>query len=294
MSTAPAATESAPARFGRRLEAAVDAHGPLCVGIDPHPYLLQAWGLDDSPEGLRRFCDTVVEALAGQVAMVKPQSAFFERHGSAGMAVLEHTLEVLREVGVLSLLDAKRGDVGSTMEAYAEAFLAESSPLRADAVTLSPYLGVGSLAPAFELARQTGRGTFVLALTSNPEGASVQLVGGSGDAVAARIVQEVTTLNEQAGPGRFGDVGMVVGATTGALITELGLGAALAGSRAPLLAPGLGAQGADAGDIARAFGPAGGLVLPTTSRAVLQAGPAPAAIRAAVRAQAQELAAAHD
>lgn len=286
----PAAPDSE--RFGRRLEAAVDAHGPLCVGVDPHPYLLDAWGLSDDAEGLRRFCDTVVEALAGQVALVKPQSAFFERHGAAGVAVLEHTLEMLREVGTLSLLDAKRGDVGSTMEAYAHAYLSDSSPLRADAVTLSPYLGVGSLQPAFDLARTTGRGTFVLALTSNPEGASVQLVGGGADAVAARVIEAVTALNAVVPAGRFGDVGMVVGATTGKQIAELGLVEGLAQSRAPLLAPGLGAQGADAGDIARAFGPALGLVLPTTSRAVLQAGPAPARIRAAVHAQADDLASA--
>ncbi|BDZ58277.1 orotidine-5'-phosphate decarboxylase [Barrientosiimonas endolithica] len=285
--------------FGDRLEEAVTAYGPLCVGIDPHPQLLHRWGLDDDVEGLRRFGDTVVEALAGQVAIAKPQSAFFERHGSAGVAVLEHVLAMLREVGVLSLLDVKRGDVGSTMAAYAEAYLSDGSSLAADAITVSPFLGFGSLAPAFELADATGRGVFVLAMTSNPEGAQVQHARvaadaageGGGVTVAEEIVSAVTERNaEGGGSGRFGSTGMVVGATVGKDIADLGLAQALADSRGPLLAPGLGAQGADAGDIARGFGPALPLVLPSSSRGILAAGPAPAGLRAAVRQQAAELA----
>ncbi|WP_018155711.1 orotidine-5'-phosphate decarboxylase [Demetria terragena] len=276
--------------YGARLGAAVDAHGPLCVGIDPHAGLLKAWGLTDDLDGLRRFCDTVVESLAGQVALAKPQSAFFERHGAGGVAVLEHTLAMLREVGVLSLLDVKRGDVGSTMDAYAEAYLAEDSPLRADAITLSPYLGVGSLQPAFDLADQTGRGVFVLALTSNPEGASVQRASLDGISVAGSVIEAVTARNvRERSAGRFGSTGMVVGATTGKHIADLGLGEALAASRAPLLAPGLGAQGADVDDLDRGFGSAYPLVLPSSSRGILEAGPSPAGLRAAIRRQADDL-----
>ncbi|MDN6332860.1 MAG: orotidine-5'-phosphate decarboxylase, partial [Micrococcaceae bacterium] len=162
-------------------------HGPLCVGIDPHPGLLADWALTDDAAGVERFALSVVEALAGEVAMVKPQVALFERHGSAGMAALERTLAACSQAGLLSLADAKRGDIGSTMAAYADAWLRDGSPLAADAVTLSPYLGFGSLRPALEAAAASGRGIFVLALTSNPEGASVQHVGGAAS-VARGIV----------------------------------------------------------------------------------------------------------
>lgn len=281
------------ATFGRRLEDAVRARGALCVGIDPHPGLLEAWGLRDDVDGLRQLCDTAVEALAGQVALVKPQSAFFERHGARGIAVLEDTLAMLREVGILSLLDVKRGDVGSTMHAYAEAYLADDSPLRADAITVSPYLGVGSLQPALDLADRSARGVFVLALTSNPEGASVQHAQRGGVPVARAVIEAVTARNDaEGGTGRFGSTGMVVGATVGKDIADLGLSESLAGSRAPLLAPGLGAQGATAEDVARGFGAALPLVLPSSSRGILAAGPDPARLRAAVARQADELAAA--
>jgi orotidine-5'-phosphate decarboxylase len=127
--------------FGTRLRHAMDARGPLCVGIDPHAGLLAQWGLDDSPAGLETFALTVVEALADRVAVLKPQSAFFERHGSAGIAALEKAVVAAREAGALVLLDAKRGDIGSTMQGYAEAYLDQSSPMAVDALTVSPYLG---------------------------------------------------------------------------------------------------------------------------------------------------------
>ena len=168
-----------PAResFGSRLAAAMASRGPLCVGIDPHPQLLADWGLNDDAAGLERFSLTVVEAVSSLAAAVKPQVALYERHGSAGMAVLERTLAASAEAGVLSIADAKRGDIGSTMAAYADAWLRDGSSLAADSVTLSPYLGFESLRPALDLAAQYGRGVFVLALTSNPEGKSVQHVG---------------------------------------------------------------------------------------------------------------------
>src|SRR6187431_1356292 len=157
--------------FGSRLRRATGLRGPLCVGIDPHAALLAKWGLSDDVTGLERFALTVVEALADRVAVLKPQSAFFERFGSRGVAILESTIRQSREAGALVLLDVKRGDIGSTMAAYASAYLDPASTLRSDAITVSPYLGVGSLQPAFDLASATGAGIFVLALTSNPEGA---------------------------------------------------------------------------------------------------------------------------
>ncbi|WP_127128041.1 orotidine-5'-phosphate decarboxylase [Georgenia sp. SYP-B2076] len=261
----------------------MSAHGPVCVGIDPHPGLLERWGLADDVASLRRFSLTVVDALAGRVAALKPQSAFFERHGSRGIAVLEEVLVRARDADTLTVLDVKRGDIGSTMAGYADAYLRDGSPLAADAITLSPYLGFGSLRPALDLARANGRGVFVLALTSNPEGAGVQHAGGAGLSVAGQMVAGARGENADAAAsgddGPLGPVGLVVGATTGSAVRDLGLD--LAAVRGPLLAPGVGAQGAGPAELAEVFGDARDQVLASTSRAVLGAGPDVASLRAA-------------
>jgi orotidine-5'-phosphate decarboxylase len=258
--------------FGQRLTDAVGKRGPLCVGIDPHPALLARWGLGDDVAGLERFARTVVDALADRVAVVKPQSAFFERFGSRGVAILESTIRQLREAGALVLLDVKRGDIGSTMAAYASAYLDPASSLSADAITVSPYLGVGSLQPAFDLAAANGAGVFVLALTSNPEGASVQhAVGSDGRTVAQRVIDEISQLNSGAQP--LGNLGLVVGATIGRT------GHDLSQVNGPLLAPGLGAQGATPADLRSVFGESLRNVLPSYSREVLNAGPSVSALR---------------
>ncbi len=267
--------------FGDRLAAAVDSRGPLCVGIDPHPALLSSWGLPDDPGGLERFADVSVEALAGELAVLKPQSAFFERHGSRGIAVLERLIGAARQAGALVLLDVKRGDVGSTMQAYADAYLDPRSTLACDAITVSPYPGFGSLTPVIDTALGTGRGVFVLALTSNAEGASIQRARtGSGGTVAGDILAAVSACN--AGPRR-GSVGAVVGATVGSTGEDLHI-------NGPLLAPGLGAQGGSARALLEVFGDALPNVLPTTSRAVLGAGPHPSALRDAARQAAEQIA----
>jgi orotidine-5'-phosphate decarboxylase len=286
-----------PVPFGARLAAAMDEHGPLCVGIDPHASLLEAWGLADDVDGLREFSLRVVDALGGKVAAFKPQAAFFERHGSRGLAVLEEVVAAARAAGsggTLTIVDAKRGDIGSTMGAYAEAFLAEGSPLAGDALTVSPYLGFGSLAPAVELAAATGRGLFVLCLTSNKEGFEVQhartegpdeVVGGAlGGTVAALMAARAAVLNAGAEP--MGSVGLVVGATIGDAVRATGTD--LVAVNGPLLAPGVGAQGAGERELATTFGDARRNVLASSSRAVLAAGPEPDALVRAARTAAQE------
>ncbi len=265
--------------FGARLRAAMDEYGPLCVGLDPHPSLLRAWGLTDDPTGLKRFCETVISALSGRVAAIKPQSAFFERHGSAGVAILESTIRQLRQSGTLVILDIKRGDIGSTAAAYADAYLDPASPLAADAVTASPYLGFGSLRPMIDTALANGAGVFVLARTSNPEGGDLQrAVSASGRTVAQTIVAEIAQVN--AGFDPMGNVGAVVGATIGGDPTEPSLD--LAGMRGPVLAPGLGAQGARPGDLRGSFGAALPSVLGAYSREILTKGPEIDDLRAAV------------
>ncbi len=283
------ATDTVP--FGTRLRAAMDEHGPLCVGIDPHPHLLHAWGLEDDADGLESFALRTVEALAGHVAVVKPQSAFFERHGSRGVAVLEQVVGNLSASGTLCLVDAKRGDIGSTMDAYADAYAGHSSTLAGDAVTVSPYLGFGSLRPLLDLAGMTGKGVFVLGLTSNPEGAQVQQATCSdGRSVAAAMVDAVAAENATVAtdPGALGNVGLVVGATVGESVERLGID--LAAARGPLLAPGIGAQGATADDLRRVFGSARGNVLAASSREVLGAGPDLRTLRDAARRTAEQCA----
>jgi orotidine-5'-phosphate decarboxylase len=267
--------------FGSRLRLAVDKRGPLCVGIDPHAALLARWGLPDDVVGLERFGRTVVDALADRVAVVKPQSAFFERFGSRGIGVLESIIRQSREAGALVLLDVKRGDIGSTMAAYASAYLDPKSSLCADAITVSPYLGVGSLRPAFDLAATHGAGVFVLALTSNPEGAAVQhAVASDGRTVAQTVIDEISQLNRGAEP--LGSIGLVVGATIGET------GHDLSGVNGPLLAPGLGAQGATPSELRAIFGGSLPNVLPSYSREVLNAGPELADLRAAAQRAADE------
>lgn len=280
--------------FRARLADAVARHGPLCVGIDPHPGLLAGWGLEPDAAGVETFARSVVAALAGEVALLKPQVALFEALGSAGLAALERTLADAREAGVLTLADAKRGDIGSTMAGYARAWLGDGSPLAADAVTLSPYLGVGALVPALETAAATGRGVFVLARTSNPEARAVQsaqrwAAGPTGPRgvreVAQSVVDALAELNAGGVAGLDGGAGVVVGLTRGTTGSEHGLDLSALGG--PVLVPGLGAQGGTPADVAAAFGGPGapaGPVVPVSAREVLAAGPDPEALRAAVHA----------
>jgi orotidine-5'-phosphate decarboxylase len=267
--------ESSSPTFGARLHAAVALHGPLCVGIDPHPSLLRDWNLGDDPAGLERFSRTTVEALADRVALLKPQSAFFERHGSAGIAVLERVVADIRAAGGLAVMDAKRGDIGSTMQAYADTYVDPSSPLGSDAVTASPYLGFKSLRPMLETARRHRNGVFILALTSNPEGAQLQRARtAQGHTVAGDILERVRA--ENAGAVPWGSVGAVVGATIEATDIDLDVGG-------PVLAPGYGAQGGTPADLRRIFGPALRNVVPASSRAILGDGPDIPRLRAAAR-----------
>lgn len=264
--------------FGERLVEAGREYGRLCVGIDPHAALLEQWGLEDTVEGLRAFSETCVEAFAGHVAAVKPQVAFFERFGSAGFAVLEDTLAKLRERGTLVIADAKRGDIGSTMAGYAAAWLAPGSPLEADALTVTPYLGVGSLAPAIELAGQHGKGVFVMAANSNPEAVALQTGTIDGKMLSQRMVDECAEYNRADDADRADDAGYIghVGVVVGATVATPPV---LDGLNAPVLMPGVGAQGATMADAEAIAGEVGHLVFPSVSRSVLAAGPEVAELR---------------
>ncbi len=277
------------ASFGSRLADVLGTSGGLCVGIDPHAWLLEEWGLPTSAAGVRELGLRAVEATAGSAGVVKPQVAFFERWGSAGFAALEDVLAAARDAGLIVIGDAKRGDVGSTMDGYAEAWFAPDSPLRVDALTVSPYLGFDSLRSTIDRARQVGAGVFVLAATSNPEaraGQTARVAGpdGTSRTLAAGIVDQVRDDDQAAGETRLGSVGLVLGATVD--LASYGIDtAALSG--VPVLAPGFGHQGARVSDLTALYGAAARTVLVSTSRGVLAAGPD--GMAAAVRDAAEEV-----
>ncbi|GAB3623153.1 orotidine-5'-phosphate decarboxylase [Mariniluteicoccus endophyticus] len=257
--------------YGARLQAAVAARGNLCVGIDPHPSMLEAWGLALDPPGLERCARGMVEALGDRVAVFKPQSAMFEAFGSAGIAVLERVVADCREAGAMILLDAKRGDIGSTMAAYASAYLTPASPLEVDALTVNPFLGFGSLQPAVDAANAHGKGLYVLCRTSNPEGGEVQSADAGGRTVGQVVVDSCRAANGDAEVGPFG---LVVGGTHSELDVDL------SGFNGSILVPGIGAQGGTLESLQALFGDAYARILPTTSRDIMRAGPDADALRA--------------
>jgi orotidine-5'-phosphate decarboxylase len=263
--------------FGTRLRERIRALGPLCVGVDPSRELLESWERSDSVEGLEFFARAVLEAVVGTAAAIKPQVAFFERFGSAGYRVLERLIDDARDADVLIIADAKRGDFAPTNAGYAEAWLAERSPLRVDAVTASPYVGVDALAPLFALAQEHARGVFVLVATSNPEGRVLQQARtAEGERVEDVVLRTVADLNSR--DDGLGSFGVVIGATRDAPEFDL---AHLGG---PILVPGVGAQGGSAENVARLFVrcPAN-TVLVNVGRSILNVGPDSAALRDAAR-----------
>ena len=273
--------------FGARLLARVAVTSPLCVGLDPSAGLLAKWGLEDSAEGVEAMSRTTLEAVAEVAAAVKPQVAYFERHGSQGIAALERVIAEARSAGLLVVADAKRGDIDATMAAYGEAWLADSSPLAADALTVTAYLGLGAMSQVAELARATGRGLFCVVASSNPEGRGLQeATTATGRRVEEQLLEELAAwnaaeVNEGAAVGSFG---AVVGATRTAGTLALG------SLNGPYLVPGVGAQGATAKDVGALFSQvAPHSVLVNASRSILAEGPDAGAVRRAASALGGEL-----
>jgi orotidine-5'-phosphate decarboxylase len=273
--------------FAARFAAVRACRGPLVWGLDPSGALLEAWGFGDSADGLDRFADLMVDAAVGTVGLVKPQSAFYERHGWRGIRTLQRLLADVRAAGLLAILDVKRGDVGTTNEAYAEAFLGAGAPLEADAVTVHPYLGLGAMGAFVTRAHEAGECVLVVTRSTNPEGRAVQAARGEdGCSVEETMLRRIGELNATLVPDGIGPVGAVVG--PGHLEPSLDLLAA----RALFLAPGLGAQGANCADVARTFAACPDRVMPSASRSLLSAGPDKSAMQDAAAALAAELRAA--
>lgn len=252
------------ARFG-----AVRARtGPLVWGVDPARRLLDEWGLGDSADGLDRFADIVLQTAPGAVGIIKPQAAFYERHGWRGIRTLTRLVADAREAGLLVILDAKRGDVGSTNDAYAEAYLGKDAPISVDAITVHPYLGVDALQPLIERAHDSGSCLLVVTRSSNAEGRPMQTATGvDGTSVEAELLTRIGETNAHLAPGGVGPVGAVVGCSHDRAPLDL------VAANALYLAPGVGAQGATPADVARCFASCPERVMPSASRSLLAAGP---------------------
>jgi len=264
--------------FAERFLSLAETRSPLCLGIDPAVELLSQWGLPLDAGGLRRFCDIAMEAMGDRVAVVKPQSAFFEQFGPEGMAELKRLVGMVKAQGSLALIDVKRGDIGHTLDAYADAMIGPDSPFGGDAMTATAYMGFGSLSPLLKKAAERGAGVFIVVRSSNPEGRALQDARHpDGRTVATALADEITAFNATVTDG-IGPVGAVMGATIEGTATET-----LASlPKSLLLAPGIGAQGATFDDMARNFGPATERALPSVSRGILAKGPDVAALRAAI------------
>jgi orotidine-5'-phosphate decarboxylase len=275
--------------FARRFAAARAAQGPLVFGLDPSAELLDAWGLADNADGLDRFADIVLEAAVGRVGAVKPQSAFYERHGWRGVRTLQRLVASAREAGLLVILDIKRGDVGSTNDAYAEAYLGKGAPLAADAITVHPYLGVAAMGTFVSRAAESGSCLLVVTRSSNPEGRPLQAAvvpGRSERSVEQDLLRQIGGLNARLAPGGIGPVGAVIGPAH--ITPQLDLAAA----NCLFLAPGVGAQGATPADVATVFAACPDRVMPSASRSLLSAGPQLSRLRNEVSALAAEFRAA--
>jgi orotidine-5'-phosphate decarboxylase len=264
--------------FAERFRGLAEARSPLCLGVDPSVALLAQWGLPANAAGLALFCDLLMEAMGERVAVVKPQSAFFEQFGPAGMEELVRVVKSIQDRGALALIDVKRGDVGHTLEAYADAMIGPDSAFGGDAMTVSPYLGFGALRSLLDKAAARRAGVFVVVRSSNPEGAALQDARlADGRTVATSLADEITAYNAERGDA-IGPVGAVMGATIDGEAAETlrHLPNAL------ILAPGIGAQGATFADLARNFGPAVAQTIPSVSRGILSKGPSVAALREAI------------
>ena len=236
--------------FADRLLAATRNHGPLCVGIDPHAGRIPDLFGGDTPEGLEAWGLAVIAATRGHAGIIKPQVGLFERHGWQGLRALARICRAGQEAGLIVLADAKRGDIGSTAEGYAAAYLAEDAPFACDALTVNPYMGLDTLEPHVRTAEATGKGVIVLARTSNPGSADYQARDMRGAPLFARVVESLAPMIDRLkGSSGWSGLMLVTGATGPDEARQL---RALA-PKALFLVPGYGAQGAGAADAVAGF-----------------------------------------
>jgi orotidine-5'-phosphate decarboxylase len=269
--------------FAARFAAVRAAVGPLVCGLDPSGELLDSWQLGDTADGLDRFADIMLEAVTGPVGLIKPQSAFYERHGWRGIRTLQRLVASARAAGLLVILDIKRGDVGTTNDAYAEAYLGKGAPLAADAITVHPYLGLGAMGTFVSRAEESGSCLLVVTRSTNTEARAIQTaLTEPGGTVEQQLLREIGALNQRLAPGMIGPVGAVVGPT------HMHPALDLAAANCLFLAPGVGVQGSNAADVATVFAACPDRVMASASRSVLSAGPSVSRLRDTLSALAAE------
>ena len=260
--------------FGTRLDQNFAKYGQLCVGVDPHASLLEEWGLDQSVEALRTFSMSVLEASMGRVGVIKPQVAFFEKFGSRGFAVLEEFATEAQKSDILVIMDAKRGDIGSTMSGYFDAWLGKDAPFICDALTVSPFLGLDSLSEVMSESLERSKGLFILAATSNPEGKTIQRAKVGELTISADILKNLDGINavSKSAGARLGSFGAVVGATLNFSASGIAGLQSDTDSATPILAPGFGAQGANLSEVRDLFQSSANRVIASVSRSVTGGG----------------------
>ena len=267
--------------FGERLLQSFGSHGQLCVGMDPSVDQLKKWGLTASAAGAEQFCIEIIDNCHGEIGILKPQVSFFEQFGSEGFAALERVLARASEAGFIVIADAKRGDIGSTMDGYARAWLSTEGPFVADAVTISPYLGAESLDATISFASSNSKGVFILAATSNPEARALQSsISDNQSSIANNVALFATGFNSQS----LGSVGLVIGAQANLIDMAIDTKKLI---HTPILAPGFGAQGARLSQARSIFGELAIGTIFSASRSV--AGESSVGLRERVQSAKEEL-----
>lgn len=270
-----------PTSFGERLVKTFASSGQLCVGMDPSLEQLKKWGLPERAAGAEQFCIQIIDNCVGEIGLLKPQVSFFEQFGSEGFAALERVLVRASEAGLIVIADAKRGDIGTTMDGYARAWLSTEGPFVADAVTVSPYLGAESLDPTIAFASSNSKGVFILAATSNPEGKVLQSsVSENQRSIASNVASYAAGFNKES----LGSVGLVIGAQANLIDMAIETKKLI---HTPILVPGFGAQGAKLSNARSILGELADVAVFSVSRSV--AGESPVGLRERVQSAKAEL-----
>jgi orotidine-5'-phosphate decarboxylase len=270
-----------PTSFGERLVKTLASSGQLCVGMDPSLEQLKKWGLPERAAGAEQFCIQIIDNCVGEIGLLKPQVSFFEQFGSEGFAALERVLVRASEAGLIVIADAKRGDIGTTMDGYARAWLSTEGPFVADAVTVSPYLGAESLDSTIAIASRNSKGVFILAATSNPEGKVLQSsVSENQRSIASNVASYAAGFNKES----LGSVGLVIGAQANLIDMAIETKKLI---HTPILVPGFGAQGAKLSNARSILGELADVAVFSVSRSV--AGESPVGLRERVQSAKAEL-----
>lgn len=256
--------------FSEKLDLKKQTHSLFCVGLDPSKENLSNWSLPQTAKGSQEFCNRVFDAALNEISIFKPQYAFFEQFGLKGLEVLSDIMKLIRDSGALCILDCKKGDIGSTMAAYGEAAFSAQSDFKADAITVTPYLGFQALKPVFSKAHSSGATVFVVVRSSNPEGQKIQTARlKEGFSVSEALARQIQLENSKVWKQKT--IGAVIGATLDPedqnnrrLISHL--------TDSWILAPGIGAQGASIPSLKTLFGSQVKNVIPSASRSLYAEG----------------------